>query len=250
MRTRLRTLPDRLEHPALIPLADAGRSNFEYTSGGVTRTGGGGGGSPADRPMPLAFMAGRIHRTNEVLVHLGDNWFVEQSAAEAIALADRRLAKLDELLADLRKERRKLEDWLASVQKIEQDQQEYVEIFEEYDEQKEREWREQHRQRVRQSRRLEAEQSRRLPGLCEEKGARKAVDAVEPELAGDEGEVEQEGPTGTAKDTAKLPNQFAQLATIAERAPIRVDSENSAATAEPTKPMSKFKAERLARAKK
>ena len=26
---------------------------------------------------PLAFMPGRIHRTNEVLIHLGYNWFVE-----------------------------------------------------------------------------------------------------------------------------------------------------------------------------
>lgn len=40
-----------------------------------------------------AFMLGRLVHTNEVLVLLGDNWFVERSAAQAVDIVDRRLAR-------------------------------------------------------------------------------------------------------------------------------------------------------------
>ncbi|KAJ1980844.1 hypothetical protein H4R35_000953 [Dimargaris xerosporica] len=39
----------------------------------------------------LAFMPGRLVHTNEVLILLGDNWFVERSASQARAMAQRRI---------------------------------------------------------------------------------------------------------------------------------------------------------------
>lgn len=39
----------------------------------------------------LGFMPGQLVHTNEVLVLLGDNWFIERSAKQATEIADRRI---------------------------------------------------------------------------------------------------------------------------------------------------------------
>lgn len=39
----------------------------------------------------LAFFPGKLIHTNEVLVLLGDNWFVERSAKQACQIIDRRV---------------------------------------------------------------------------------------------------------------------------------------------------------------
>ena len=39
----------------------------------------------------MAFMPGKIVHTNEILVLLGDNWFAERSAKQAIEIIERRL---------------------------------------------------------------------------------------------------------------------------------------------------------------
>lgn len=39
----------------------------------------------------LAFMPGKIYHTNDILVLLGDNWFVERSAKQASEIAGRRM---------------------------------------------------------------------------------------------------------------------------------------------------------------
>ncbi|KAJ1970603.1 uri1, prefoldin-like chaperone, partial [Dimargaris verticillata] len=46
----------------------------------------------------LAFMPGRLIHTNEVLVLLGDNWFVERSASQARAMAQRRIQYVEDNL--------------------------------------------------------------------------------------------------------------------------------------------------------
>ena len=38
----------------------------------------------------FAFMPGQLYHTNEILVLLGDNWFAERSAKQAIEIAERR----------------------------------------------------------------------------------------------------------------------------------------------------------------
>ena len=39
----------------------------------------------------MAFMPGQLVHTNEILVLLGDNWFVERSAKQAAHIVDRRM---------------------------------------------------------------------------------------------------------------------------------------------------------------
>ena len=45
-----------------------------------------------------AFMPGQLVHTNEILVLLGENYFLETSATKAAQLADRRLRKCDHIL--------------------------------------------------------------------------------------------------------------------------------------------------------
>ncbi|KAJ3084061.1 hypothetical protein HDU99_003801 [Rhizoclosmatium hyalinum] len=47
-----------------------------------------------------AFLLGRLVHTNEVLVSLGDNWFVDRSAAQAGAIAQRRIEYVSESLKE------------------------------------------------------------------------------------------------------------------------------------------------------
>lgn len=48
-----------------------------------------------------AFMPGQLVHTNEILVLLGENYFLETSAAKAAQLADRRLSKCDHILGQV-----------------------------------------------------------------------------------------------------------------------------------------------------
>ncbi|KAF9428943.1 Eukaryotic translation initiation factor 2 subunit 3 [Podila epigama] len=50
----------------------------------------------------LAFMPGKLIHTNEVLVMLGDNWFVDRSAAQAAEIVDRRMEFVQENITKLR----------------------------------------------------------------------------------------------------------------------------------------------------
>ncbi|XP_015183287.1 PREDICTED: DNA ligase 1 [Polistes dominula] len=52
-----------------------------------------------------AFMKGKLIHTNEVLACIGDGYFVKYSAAQAIALCNRRIQSTDEMLTNLEKER-------------------------------------------------------------------------------------------------------------------------------------------------
>ena len=45
-----------------------------------------------------AFMQGHLVHTNELLVLLGDNWFMEASAKRAAEVASRRLRECDNIL--------------------------------------------------------------------------------------------------------------------------------------------------------
>ena len=44
----------------------------------------------------LAFMPGKLVHTNQLLVLLGDNWFVERSAKQAEDIAQRRIQGIKE----------------------------------------------------------------------------------------------------------------------------------------------------------
>lgn len=66
----------------------------------------------------MGFMPGRLVHTNEILVLLGDNWFVEKSAKQACDLIDRRVNVLDKYLEDLNKEKTVILDQLNWTENI------------------------------------------------------------------------------------------------------------------------------------
>ncbi|KAI9593589.1 Prefoldin [Syncephalis fuscata] len=89
---------------------------------------------------PLAFFPGKIVKTNELLVLLGENWFIERSAAQAVEIVDRRLETVQQQLETAEKRskdietRIKLSGGLGDLTgyPINEDGQQVVEIREEY----------------------------------------------------------------------------------------------------------------------
>jgi unconventional prefoldin RPB5 interactor 1 len=75
LQTRLSTLPDRLTHECMVPFGK------------------------------LAFIPGRIIHSNEILVLLGDNYFVERSCKQAIEIVNRRLVNIEENIDKHQKEK-------------------------------------------------------------------------------------------------------------------------------------------------
>jgi len=61
---KLQSLPLKTTHSCMVPLGD------------------------------MAFMPGILQHTNEIMVLLGENYFVERSAAQAVEIAQRRIASM------------------------------------------------------------------------------------------------------------------------------------------------------------
>lgn len=74
LQTRLHTLPDAISEDVMVPVGK------------------------------VAFFPGHLIHTNEIMVLLGDNWFVERSAKQAIEIIDRRIKLVEKQLSDLQKE--------------------------------------------------------------------------------------------------------------------------------------------------
>ncbi|ELU17218.1 hypothetical protein CAPTEDRAFT_210509 [Capitella teleta] len=125
LKQRLKTLPEKVTHDVMVPF---GR---------------------------LAFMPGQLIHTNEIMVLLGDNWFVERSAKQATDILCRRMQGLDEQIADLNKQLNLLNprlDFTSQLQELNQAKNDWFEIKEEFDEEKEKLWKEQHKKNIRQHR--------------------------------------------------------------------------------------------------
>jgi unconventional prefoldin RPB5 interactor 1 len=66
-------------------------------------------------------MPGKLINTNEILVLLGDNWFVERSAKQACGIIDRRIIGIDDFLEKLNKEKTALNEaieWTENIMKV------------------------------------------------------------------------------------------------------------------------------------
>ncbi|XP_041376987.1 unconventional prefoldin RPB5 interactor 1-like [Gigantopelta aegis] len=114
---------------------------------------------------PLAFMPGQLVHTNEVLVLLGDNWFVERSAKQAIDIIERRNKEIDRQLKDLHEQKKLLMPRMAFTSELQDMAEErggLKEIVEEYDEEKEKKWKEEHRVRVREYKKRSREESQKV----------------------------------------------------------------------------------------
>lgn len=133
LKKQLKTLPEKVTHDVMVPFGK------------------------------LAFMPGRLIHTNEITVLLGDNWFAEISAKDAIGITERRVTDIDRQIAELNKQKGLLEprvDFTSQLQDITKNAGGLVEIKEEYDDEKEKAWKEQHRENVRQSRQRTGEDTR------------------------------------------------------------------------------------------
>ena len=128
VKSRLETLPNKTRYPIQVPF-----------------------GSTLPGQPPLLLMRGYIKHTNEVLVLLGDNWFVERSAKESADIIDRRIKRTKTLIDKFNEEKKQHEEWVKFVETITDEQQNLVEIKEDYDEEVEKKWREEHRRRVKES---------------------------------------------------------------------------------------------------
>ncbi|XP_018402430.1 PREDICTED: unconventional prefoldin RPB5 interactor-like protein [Cyphomyrmex costatus] len=94
-----------------------------------------------------AFMKGKLTHTNEILVSLGEGYFVKYSASQAIALCNRRIAWADEMLKSLETERNLYEMRQYVPLKHDIFGADKKDIVEHWTENKLDEWKMQHRQR-------------------------------------------------------------------------------------------------------
>ena len=105
---QLITLPDRLEYPMMIPFGKK------------------------------AFIPGKLVRTNELLVLLGENWFVECSTKYACEIVKRRIEQVDKQIGDASKEHDNVSSHLKYTKEFSgtanDDIQEIVEFENEYGE--------------------------------------------------------------------------------------------------------------------
>ena len=66
-------------------------------------------------------MPGKLVHTNEILVLLGDNWFVDRSAKQAVDIITRRSKGIDEHIEKLHQEKKALQDaikWTETITKV------------------------------------------------------------------------------------------------------------------------------------
>lgn len=118
---RLLTLPNKITHEVMVPFG------------------------------PFAFMPGQLVHTNEIMVLLGDNWFVERSAKQATQIVKRRIKSTEKQLEDLQLQKNLLVNrtsFTNEIHHLTEGMGDIKEINEKYDEEKEKEWKVQHKKNV------------------------------------------------------------------------------------------------------
>lgn len=101
LQKRLKTLPDQLTYETMVPFGK------------------------------LAFIPGRIVHSNEILVLLGENFFVERSAKQSLEIVQRRLTNIKENLDKHQKERQVFDQQKKYTNEFLDDRTKFVEIKEE-----------------------------------------------------------------------------------------------------------------------
>merc|ERR1719365_131974 len=77
-----------------------------------------------------AFMPGKLVHTNEILVLLGDNWFIETSSKRAADIASRRIEQCDKMLQKIEDEVKLIEGWQNRTDAFGKESEECVDIRE------------------------------------------------------------------------------------------------------------------------
>ncbi|XP_018375003.1 PREDICTED: unconventional prefoldin RPB5 interactor-like protein [Trachymyrmex cornetzi] len=130
----------------------------------------------------LAFMRGKLTHTNEILVYLGEGYFVKYSASQAIALCNRRIAWADEMLKSLETERNLYE--MRQYIPLEHDVfgRDRKDIVEHWTEDELDEWKVQHRQREKEHRQKLAKlKEKEKTNICTEEDLFKRLSELEME---------------------------------------------------------------------
>lgn len=122
LKDKLETISDTMRHTVMVPLTSK------------------------------AFMPGELVHTNEILVLLGDNWFIETSAKNAAGIAGRRLEECDKMLEKVEEEVKLIEGWQKQAKSVAKEKEDCVDIREEFDVGKEKEWKDKHRENVKKER--------------------------------------------------------------------------------------------------
>ncbi|PIO65960.1 hypothetical protein TELCIR_12339 [Teladorsagia circumcincta] len=97
----------------------------------------------------VGFLPATIVHTNEILIGLGDGYFVDASAYQAAEILKRRKTVLEENIADLHQHENIISQQVAFAKELfEHQNTDEVEIREEYDEEREEELRKKRRSRT------------------------------------------------------------------------------------------------------
>jgi len=150
---------------------------------------------------PLLLMKGYIKHTNEILVLLGDNWFVERSAKESVDIIDRRISRTRILLEKYKEEKKQHQQWLDFVETMDSDHKDLVDIKEESDSAKEEEWMQKHRQRVKEYKLKETSENIRNPDDDLDIMTRLSI------LEEEEEQLEREKELKTSRERKVIPNE-------------------------------------------
>ena len=96
--------------------------------------------------------------TNELLVNLGDNWFVKRSAAQTRDICHRRIQLATEKIESYEKQYKLITDRFQ-FPNMDANNGDLIDIKEPYDEEAEKKWREQHKINVKREREQERSKS-------------------------------------------------------------------------------------------
>lgn len=93
-------------------------------------------------------MPGRIVHGNEILVLLGDNWFLECPCSHALGIVKRRINYCDDRIKDFTDELQLYENCLKLKGTLVPEQEGLVEIKEDFDTEAEAKWKQQRKEKL------------------------------------------------------------------------------------------------------
>lgn len=124
LKSRLKNFSDQTTHEIMVPVAGT----------------------------KLAFFPGYIHHTNELMMLIGENYFVEKSNKEAFEFIDRRIKLCNSKLEMLKNQKTMLENWLQATESVRNESEQLVDITETCTEEEFQKWRSEHRKLVKEAR--------------------------------------------------------------------------------------------------
>ena len=92
----------------------------------------------------LAFFPGYIHHTNELMMLIGENYFVEKSNKQALEFVDRRIKFCKSKLEMITNQKTMLENWIRTTENLKNDSEQLVDITETCTDEELKQWEKEH----------------------------------------------------------------------------------------------------------